>query len=86
MLKKKELDWFNLPTELNLIKAYKPRWLSKDQAVEIVNLYHLARCPLSGGNDTPYERMLWASKHFSIKYPEISSTAAYKDLCGILGR
>lgn len=67
--------------------CYQPRWLNKDQAIEAVNLYHLARVPLSGtGKDTPYERMLIASKWLSDKTPGLTSTAVYKDLCGILGR
>jgi len=48
---------------------------------ELANLYHLARVPLSGtGKDTPYNRMLWASARFHEEHPEVSSTAAYKEL------
>jgi len=57
-------------------------WNEKEKA-ELANLYHLARTALAGKDkkDTPYERKLWASKEYSKLYPEISSTAAYKELC-----
>jgi hypothetical protein len=64
--------------------GYQVRFIRPDQANELFNLYHLARVPLSGtGKDTPYERMLWASKEFHKVHPEISETAAYKDLDGL---
>lgn len=67
--------------------TYSPRFIQPDQVNEIINLYHLARVMLSGtGRDTPYERMLWASKEFARLHPEVTSTGAYKDLCGQLGR
>jgi len=67
--------------------AYAPRFIRPEQMNELVNYYHLARVPLSGtGRDTPYERMLQASKWFAKQHPEVSETAAYKDLCGQLGR
>ena len=56
-------------------------WTHGERA-ELSNLYHLARTALAGtGRDTPYERMKWAAKAYSDKYPEVSSTAAYKQLC-----
>lgn len=64
---------------------YEVRFIRPDQSAELVNLYHLARVPLSGaGKDTKYYRMLWASKEFHKAHPEISETAAYKDLDGLL--
>jgi hypothetical protein len=64
---------------------YVPRFIDPKDAGELVNLYHLARVPLSGtGKSGRYEQMLWASKEFSKAHPEISSTAAYKDLDGLL--
>ena len=63
---------------------YRPRWLTRDQGYEIVNLYHLARTALSGQPDGRYERMMWASREFHKAHPETSQTAAYKDLCGLL--
>ena len=57
------------------------RFLTQAQYVELINLYHLARVPLSGtGKDTRYDRMLWATNEFHKLYPEVSATAAYKDL------
>lgn len=55
-------------------------WTEKE-LVELYDLYHLARVPLSGtGKDNAYNRKLWASKEFNKKYPSVSSTAAYKAL------
>ncbi len=57
------------------------RFLTQEQYAELVNLYHLARVPLSGtGKDTRYERMLWATSEFHKLHLNISATAAYKDL------
>lgn len=53
------------------------------QKAEIMNLYHLARVALSGQDDSNYQRMLWASKGYSKKYPEISRTVAYKNITRI---
>jgi hypothetical protein len=65
-------------------QGYQVRFIRTDQANELMNLYHLARVPLSGtGKDTPYDRMIWASKEFSKEHPEVSATAAYKDLDGL---
>lgn len=59
--------------------------LTREQENELVNLYHLARTPLSGtGKDTRYNRMLWASREYEKTHPETSSTAAYKHLDRIL--
>ena len=64
--------------------GYEVRFIKPSQANELFNLYHLARVPLSGtGKDTPYERMLWASKEFHKLHPEVSETGAYKDLDGL---
>ena len=60
---------------------YEPRFIREENASELVNLYHLARVPV--GNKR-YDRMIWASKEFSKAHPGISSTAAYKDLEGLL--
>jgi hypothetical protein len=66
-------------------ERYQVRFIRPDQANELVNLYHLARVPLSGtGKSGKYEQMLWASSVFSKEHPEVSSTAAYKDLDGLL--
>lgn len=63
-----------------LIGVYKPRFVTMAQLNELINLYHLARVPLSGKSATPYERMVWAADAFHKKHPEISNMAAYKDL------
>ena len=65
---------------------YVPRFIKASQVREIVELYHIARTALSGKPCEPRDRMLWASKEFAAKYPDVTETAAYKDLCGLLGR
>jgi hypothetical protein len=65
---------------------YMVRFISHDDRHELVNFYHLARTALSGESDTPYDRMIWASKEFAKRHGDITPTAAYKDLCGLLGR
>jgi hypothetical protein len=63
---------------------YLPRFVSWDQAIKLVNLYHIARTALAGGDAGRHARMLWACSEFHKSHPEISQTAAYKDLCGML--
>lgn len=50
---------------------------------ELVNLFHLARTALAGPGPSPsrYEQKLWASREYAKAHPEVSSTAAYKQLC-----
>lgn len=63
-----------------IIGRYKPRFMTDAQMSELINLYHLARVPLSGTKASRYNQMLWATKEFGKKYPDIGATAAYKDL------
>ena len=60
--------------------GYIPRFVTEKQLMELVNLFHLAKCALSGKSCTRYDRMVWASGVFHKDNPTISSTAAYKDL------
>jgi hypothetical protein len=55
-------------------------WTDAERA-ELSNLFHLANTALAGTSPGRYERRLWASKEFSKAHPEVSSTAAYKELC-----
>lgn len=65
--------------------AYSPRFMTEEQYTEMANLWHLSRVPASGRKDWGlYERMIWTAEQMSKKYPEISPTAAYKDLEGML--
>lgn len=65
--------------------AYTVRFIRPDQASELINLFHLAKVPLSGsGNNSPYHAMIWASKEFSRAHPDVSPSGAYKDLDGLL--
>lgn len=61
------------------VKRFTPRFVRADDMAELTNLYHLANVPLAG-LATRYKRLLWASSEFHKKHPEISNTAAYKDL------
>ena len=65
---------------MNTFKVRSLRALSKDEQGELINLYHLARVPLSGKLCTRYTRMLWASNEFAKGHDDISSTGAYKHL------
>jgi len=47
---------------------------------ELSNLFHLAATALAGQRPTRYDRRLWASARFHEAHPEISETAAYKQL------
>ena len=60
---------------------YECRWVPKYLEAELSNLWHVSRVPC--GNNR-HQRMLWASREFSKAHPEISATAAYKDLEGML--
>lgn len=64
--------------------SYKTRFIKPAQANELLELWRLARTALSGKECTRYTRMLWASKEFARAHPEITPTAAYKDLDGLL--
>ncbi len=56
---------------------------NQEQKAELMNLFHLAKCALSGQDDSNYQRMLWASKEYSKEHPEISRTVAYKNITRI---
>jgi hypothetical protein len=63
---------------------YHTRFIPASLAGELIDLYHLARTPLSGQACTRYDRMIWASNEFHKAHPEVSSNGAYKDLDGLL--
>ena len=92
-----ELNWLRgkatqRPSDTLVIKppriepGYTPRFVTVEQGHKLVSLYHLARTALSGKSCTPYDRMVWASKEFARGSNSVSESAAYKDLCGLLGR
>lgn len=65
------------------VQRYAPRFVTEAQLVDLYNLFHLARVPLSGTDrDTPHGRMVWAAREFHKANPTISEMAAYKDLSG----
>ena len=63
---------------------YAVRFIQPQHEGELINLYHLARTALSGQACGRWERMNYAAQEFSKAHPEVSSTAAYKDLDGLL--
>ena len=71
---------------MKILSRYQPRFMSPDQMNELIDLWHLAKVPLSGKDSSSYKRMLWATEEFGKKYPEIGATAAYKDLSAQLNR
>lgn len=67
------------------LTPYLCRFIPEKHKYEIVNMYHTARIALSGTDKgTKYDRKLWAAKEFHKLHPEVSETAAYKDLNGLL--
>lgn len=76
-MKKKLIDFFPELTEGKI-------WTDSEKA-ELANLFHTAQTALlkpGTGKPRPsrYERMQYAAKWFAKKHPEVSSTAAYKEL------
>jgi hypothetical protein len=74
------------PLHLQPEPEYELRFVTKAEGHFSVQAYHTARTALSGQSCTPSERMLWACHELVKKVPELKLTAAYKDLCGLLGR
>ena len=55
--------------------------ITKDEVVELVNLYHLARTALSGKDDSRHQRMIWAARMFhKHNRPDVPEIRAYKAL------
>lgn len=72
-----------------LAPEYRVRFIPPEDSAKLVNLYHLARtalCREPMDRQTPYFRMLWASREYARGSNSVSETAAYKDLCGLLDR
>lgn len=62
------------------VARFVPRFIQESQLGELSNLWHLSRVPCSTSSSTRYDRLLWTSKAFHAEHPEVSETAAYKDL------
>lgn len=64
-----------------MIRLKNHTWTDAELA-ELSNLWHLSRTALARSGDQPtnYERQLWVSKEFAKAHPNVSSTAAYKQL------
>jgi DNA-binding GntR family transcriptional regulator len=64
--------------------SYVPRHVTEAQLGELINLWHLGRTALAGGDASSHRRMIWASRQFHDAHPEVSESAAYKDLSNAL--
>jgi hypothetical protein len=66
---------------------YVCRFVPQSDAAELIDLYHLARVPLSGTPDynSRYARMVQAAKWYAKEHPPATVMGAYKDLNGLLG-
>ena len=65
---------------MKTLARYTPRFMTQAQMGELINLWHLAKVPLSGQKCSDYDRMIWATNEFGKMYPAIGASAAYKDL------
>ena len=75
-MKKKLIDFYpELLSEATEITEGK-KWTEKEKQ-ELAQYLHAART--MAGSST-YKQHLWASKEYAKKHPEVSSTAAYKEL------
>ena len=60
------------------VVEFSPRFLSKSQMAEIIELYHLSAVKHTGKHD----RLILACKWFQDKYPDVRG--AYKDLSSLV--
>jgi len=58
----------------------KPHNFTHEEDSELVNLLHLAKTALSGGDTSWHKRAQWAADEFSKIHPDISRNGAYKRL------
>lgn len=70
---------------LPLVPEYQFRFIREEHRAALSNLWHLSRtaCAKPGGY-TRHDRMVWTAAAFAKEHPYVSSTAAYKDLDGML--
>lgn len=72
-------------TGFTVAARYRLRFVKPEDEEQLLHFYRLARVALSGLKPaTKYNRMIWASGEFVKAHDYISSTGAYKDLCGLL--
>lgn len=69
---------------MSIEPPYRPRFVHPQDMPELINLYHLARTALAGGDDGRVARMSWASKWFAKEHAYVSAMGAYKDLSNTL--
>jgi hypothetical protein len=63
-----------------IMPPYRTRFIRKAEAGELLGLWRTAGIPCRDA----HERKCLAVKWFVEKYPMYTSTAVYKDLCGLL--
>lgn len=63
------------------VLTFHPRFVRASDLGELSNLWHLSRVPHGLHR---HGRLLWASAEFHKAHPDVTVTAAYKDLEGML--
>lgn len=68
------------------VVEFKPRWVPEYLLAELSNLWHVSRVAMSHvpSSGKTHARLMWTSQAFSKAYPDLSSTAVYKDLYDML--
>lgn len=64
-----------------LEQPYKTRFIPQADAAGLINDYHVARSVVGSSR---HARMVQAAAWYAAGHPQTSSTAAYKDLDGLL--
>ena len=62
---------------------YQCRFIKKQDELELINLYHLSKVPLSGQKCGRWERLNWVTNEFHKLHPELSKGGIYKDIDGL---
>lgn len=62
---------------------YAMRFVPEADRTKLIRLFHLGKTALAGGDDSRHARLVWAAEQYHKDHPELTTTAIYKDLCGI---
>lgn len=65
---------------MTTVQHFVPRFVPSSMLSELSELWWMSKAYKA----SRYERMLWTANRFHLNHSEISSTAAYKDLDGML--
>lgn len=69
-----------------IIPQYVPRFITRQQASDLLEFWRMTSVGHKDWSASFHERMLNTCKKFVKIHPDVSLTAAYKDLCGLLDR